>query len=178
MPEDIDKKRYGFWRLSELPIIPEPFQVKVSMEKRSKERFDYLKKLISRKDVDKVLNACDAGREGELIFTYIYELAKSKKPVQRLWMQSMTQQAIRDAFQRPRTPEQMQGLQDAAVTALIAGVTSAVWLSPEGEVERLSLTEARRRAEEGPPLVVHARATARRLNDLYAICFQEGLESS
>ncbi len=114
MPEDIDKKRYGFWRLSELPIIPEPFQVKVSMEKRGKERFDYLKKLLNRKDVDKVLNACDAGREGELIFTYIYELAKSKKPVQRLWMQSMTQQAIRDAFERPRTPEQMQGLQDAA----------------------------------------------------------------
>lgn len=114
MPEDIDKKRYGFWRLSELPIMPEKFEVKVLDEKRAKERFDGLKKLLNRKDVDKVLNACDAGREGELIFTYIYELAKCKKPVERLWMQSMTAQAIRDAFNRPRTQEQMKGLQDAA----------------------------------------------------------------
>lgn len=114
MPEDIDKKRYGFWRLSELPIIPQPFKVKPPSDKRSKERFDSLKKLMARKDVGKILNACDAGREGELIFTYIYELAKCRKPIERLWMQSMTPTAIREAFSRLRSPEQMRGLQDAA----------------------------------------------------------------
>ncbi len=114
MPEDIDKKRYGFWTLKELPIIPEKFQVKAISDKRSRERLDQLKKLINRKDVSLILNACDAGREGELIFTYIYDYAKTKKPFKRIWMQSMTKEAIRDAFQKPRTAEEMQGLQDAA----------------------------------------------------------------
>lgn len=114
MPEDIDKKRYGFWRLQELPIIPEKFELKPISDKRNRERLDALKKLIKRKDVEEILNACDAGREGELIFTYIVELAKSKKPVKRVWMQSMTKEAIKEAFDNLRTAEQMQGLQDAA----------------------------------------------------------------
>jgi len=62
MPEDIDKKKYGFWRLDALPIIPEKFQLKPIEE--SKERFDLLKKLLARKDIETVVNACDAGREG------------------------------------------------------------------------------------------------------------------
>ena len=66
MPEDIDKKKYGFWRLETLPIIPEKFGLKPIEE--SKERFTAVKKLLGRKDVDQVVNACDAGREGELIF--------------------------------------------------------------------------------------------------------------
>ncbi|MGC9451011.1 MAG: DNA topoisomerase III [Oceanipulchritudo sp.] len=114
MPEDIDKKEYGFWRLNALPIIPEKFELKAINDKRGKERFQQLKKLMARKDVGEVLNACDAGREGELIFTYIYELAKCKKPFRRIWMQSMTPQSIREAFENPRPPEVMQGLQDAA----------------------------------------------------------------
>src|SRR3954465_6384822 len=65
MPEDIDKKKYGFWRLETLPIIPEKFGLKPIPD--SKERFNQLKKLLSRKDVSEVINACDAGREGELI---------------------------------------------------------------------------------------------------------------
>src|ERR1700709_701288 len=65
MPEDIDKKKYGFWRLETLPIIPEKFGLKPVPE--SKERFNELKKLLARKDVSEVINACDAGREGELI---------------------------------------------------------------------------------------------------------------
>jgi DNA topoisomerase III len=73
-----------------------------------------LKKLMARKDIDELYNACDAGREGELIFTYIYELAKSKKPYKRVWMQSMTPASIREAFANLRSPELMQGLQDAA----------------------------------------------------------------
>lgn len=114
MPEDIDKKTYGFWRLGTLPIIPDRFSLKVIDDKRTKERFQLLKKLMQRKDVGQVLNACDAGREGELIFTYIYELAGCKKPVQRLWMQSMTKEAIRSAFTQLRPASAMQGLQDAA----------------------------------------------------------------
>ena len=112
MPEDIDKKKYGFWRLDALPIIPEKFQLKPIAE--SKERFDLLKKLLARKDVDLVINACDAGREGELIFTYIYQLAKSKLPVKSAWMQTMTQEGIREAFLSLRDGEKMRGLAEAA----------------------------------------------------------------
>ncbi|HEY4300188.1 MAG TPA: DNA topoisomerase 3 [Candidatus Didemnitutus sp.] len=112
MPEDIDKKKYGFWRLETLPIIPEKFELKPS--ENSKERFHYLKKLIARKDVDLVINACDAGREGELIFTYLCQLAKNKHPVKRLWLSSMTNEGIREAFKHLRDGEQMKGLADAA----------------------------------------------------------------
>ncbi len=112
MPEDIDKKKYGFWRLDALPIIPEKFQLKPIED--SKERFDLLKKLLARKDIELVINACDAGREGELIFTYIYQLTKSKLPVKRAWMQTMTQEGIREAFRNLREGEKMRGLADAA----------------------------------------------------------------
>jgi DNA topoisomerase-3 len=81
MPEDIDKKKYGFWRLETLPIIPDKFGLKPI--EQSKERFNAVKKLLARKDVSEVINACDAGREGELIFAYLYQLTKCKQPVQR-----------------------------------------------------------------------------------------------
>src|SRR5258708_34402745 len=112
MPEDIDKKKYGFWRLETLPIIPDEFQLQPLPEGR--ERFGQLKKLLARKDVTTVINACDAGREGELIFTYIYQLTKCKKPFKRLWMSSMTNEGINEAFKHLRSAEQMQGLADAA----------------------------------------------------------------
>ena len=112
MPEDIDKKKYGFWRLEMLPIIPEKFELKPIEE--SKDRYDQLKKLLARKDVDLVINACDAGREGELIFANIYQLTKSKLPVKRAWMQTMTADGIREAFQHLRSGSQMAGLGDAA----------------------------------------------------------------
>ncbi len=112
MPEDIDKKKYGFWRLETLPIIPDEFELQPLPE--GKERFNQLKKLLARKDVTSVINACDAGREGELIFTYIYQLTKCKKPFQRLWMSSMTNEGIKEAFKRLRSAAEMQGLADAA----------------------------------------------------------------
>ncbi len=112
MPEDIDKKKYGFWRLEMLPIIPEKFGLKPVPE--SKERFNALKKLLGRKDIDQVINACDAGREGELIFAYLYQLTKSKLPVKRAWMQTMTTGGIQDAFKNLRDGAQMAGLADAA----------------------------------------------------------------
>ena len=112
MPEDIDKKKYGFWRLETLPIIPEKFGLKPIAD--SKDRFNQLKKLLHRKDIDTVINACDAGREGELIFTNLYQLAKSKLPVKRAWMQTMTTEGIQEAFKKLRDGEQMAGLADAA----------------------------------------------------------------
>ncbi len=112
MPEDIDKKKYGFWRLEMLPIIPEIFGLKPIED--SKDRFNHLKKLLARKDIDLVINACDAGREGELIFAYLYQLAKSKLPVKRAWMQTMTTEGIQTAFNKLRDGEQMAGLEAAA----------------------------------------------------------------
>ena len=112
MPEDIDKKKYGFWRLEMLPIIPEKFELKPIAD--SKDRYDQLKKLLARKDIGAVINACDAGREGELIFANIYQLTKSKLPVKRAWMQTMTAGGIREAFEHLRTASQMAGLGDAA----------------------------------------------------------------
>ncbi|MEP7078869.1 MAG: DNA topoisomerase 3 [Chthoniobacterales bacterium] len=112
MPEDIDKKKYGFWRLETLPIIPEKFGLKPIAD--SKDRFNQLKKLLARKDVDTVINACDAGREGELIFSNLYQLSKSKLPVKRAWMQTMTTEGILEAFKKLRDGEEMAGLADGA----------------------------------------------------------------
>ncbi|MDR1906914.1 MAG: DNA topoisomerase 3 [Puniceicoccales bacterium] len=111
MPEDFDEKLKR-WSLDTLPIIPKEFHTKPIA--RNKSKFQELKKLMGRKDVDTVINACDAGREGELIFTYIYELAGCKKTVQRLWLSSMTQEAIREGFRSLRPSSEMQNLQSAA----------------------------------------------------------------
>ncbi len=112
MPEDIDKKKYGYWRLETLPIVPKKFGLKPI--KSSEDKLKVLKKQLKRKDIDQVINACDAGREGELIFAYLYQLAKSKLPVKRAWMQTMTATGIRSAFENLRPEEQMYGLRDAA----------------------------------------------------------------
>ncbi|MEX2044234.1 MAG: DNA topoisomerase 3, partial [Opitutus sp.] len=112
MPEDIDRKKYGYWRLETLPIIPAKFGLKPIED--SKERFNALKKLLARKDVHQVINACDAGREGELIFAYLYQLTKCKLPVKRAWMQTMTMEGIREAFRTLRDGEKLKGLEDAA----------------------------------------------------------------
>ncbi len=112
MPEDIDKKKYGFWRLETLPIIPAKFGLKPIED--SKDRFTALKKLLARKDLSQVINACDAGREGELIFAYLYQLTKCKLPVKRAWMQTMTMEGIREAFRTLREGEKLKGLEDAA----------------------------------------------------------------
>lgn len=111
MPADIDKK-YARWSLSNLPIIPEKFKLK-PIEK-TKKKLQSLKQLMARKDLDGVINACDAGREGELIFTYIYEITKCKLPRERLWVSSMTPSAILEAFANLKTQEQMESLQAAA----------------------------------------------------------------
>ena len=111
MPEDIDPKLRR-WRMDALPIIPKKFEVK-PIEK-TKDVFGGLKKQMARKDIEGLINACDAGREGELIFSYITQAAGCKKPVRRLWMQSMTRKGILDAFERLREGAEMSALDDAA----------------------------------------------------------------
>src|SRR5207248_2152327 len=101
------------WTFSNLPIIPDEFELK-PIEK-TKARFNALKRLIQRKDVDLLINACDAGREGELIFRYLVKLSRSKKPIRRLWLQSMTTESIRAAFEHLRSDEEMIPLAKAAV---------------------------------------------------------------
>jgi DNA topoisomerase-3 len=112
LPSELDVKR-GKWSFANLPIIPEEFHLK-PIEK-TKARFNMLKKLMKRDDVDVLINACDAGREGELIFRYLVKLAGVKKPVRRLWLQSMTADSIRDAFNHLRSEEEMVPLSKAAV---------------------------------------------------------------
>ena len=111
-PEEYEVKR-GKWSFAHLPVIPPHFALR-PIEK-SEPRLKLLTRLIKRKDVGALVNACDAGREGELIFNYIAQHAKTEKPVERLWLQSMTQQAIKDGFSKLRPGSEMQGLADAAV---------------------------------------------------------------
>src|SRR5918998_6898864 len=111
-PEDYNPA-WKSWKLDNLPMIPEEFRVR-PRDKKSEKQLKLIHKLLARSDVDRVVNACDAGREGELIFTHIYETAGIDKPVDRLWINSMTKQAIRDGFERLRPGEQMQPLELAA----------------------------------------------------------------
>jgi DNA topoisomerase-3 len=103
----------GKWSFAHLPMIPPSFEV-APIDKKAEERLKLLTRLIKRKDVTQLINACDAGREGELIFRYIVQHAKAKQPIRRLWLQSMTPAAIRDSFAALRADEQMRSLEEAA----------------------------------------------------------------
>ena len=105
--------KYAKWRYDDLPILPEHWQMAVSKDK--KKQFDVLKQLMNAPDVTEVVNACDAGREGELIFRSVYELAGCQKPMQRLWISSMEDSAIREGFANLRPGADYDGLRDAAL---------------------------------------------------------------
>jgi DNA topoisomerase III len=111
-PEDYDPA-WKSWKLDNLPMIPKEFHVR-PRDKKSATQLNLIHKLLKRKDVDRVINACDAGREGELIFTHIYETSGVDKPVDRLWINSMTKQAIREGFEKLRPSDQLEPLRDAA----------------------------------------------------------------
>lgn len=113
VPEEYEVKR-GKWSFDHLPVIPPRFDL-APIEK-TVDRLKLLSKLIKRKDVDALINACDAGREGELIFRYIVRHTGSKKPIERLWLQSMTPVAIREAFTNLLEDDAVQPLADAAVS--------------------------------------------------------------
>ncbi len=112
VPEEFEILR-GKWSFDKLPHIPPRFSLK-PIEK-SESRLKVLQKLIKRKDIDAIVNACDAGREGELIFRNIIAHTQAKQPIQRLWLQSMTSTAIRDGFARLRSDKEMRPLADASV---------------------------------------------------------------
>jgi DNA topoisomerase-3 len=111
LPEQYDVKK-GKWSFARLPVIPPHFDL-APIEK-SEDRLNLLLRLMKRKDVTGLVNACDAGREGELIFRYLVQHAKAKKPIERLWLQSMTQQSIRDGFSHLRADKDLLPLADAA----------------------------------------------------------------
>ena len=110
-PEGHEVKK-GKWSFKNLPVIPPHFDL--SPIEKNEQRLNVLLRLMKRKDVVGLINACDAGREGELIFRYIAQHARVKKPIERLWLQSMTQQSIRDGFGKLRTDKDMRPLADAA----------------------------------------------------------------
>ena len=112
LPGELDKKK-GKWSFANLPVIPDEFALKPI--ERSEGRLRLLKKLMKHPEVTRLINACDAGREGELIFRYIVKLAGCKKPIERLWLQSMTPAAIRDGFAHLRPGTELEPLASAAV---------------------------------------------------------------
>ncbi len=111
-PEAYDPK-YKSWRMSDLPIVPSKFKL-IVRDERSRKQMSVVTKQLGRDDVGEVVNACDAGREGELIFAYLYEKAKAKKPVRRLWLNSMTSAAMKQALASLRPAEEYALLEQAA----------------------------------------------------------------
>ncbi len=111
-PDAYDAK-YKSWRMADLPIVPERFKLEVRDE-RSRKQMSAVTRQLTREDIAAVVNACDAGREGELIFAYLYEKAKGKKPVKRLWLNSMTTAAIKSALQSLHPAEEFERLEQAA----------------------------------------------------------------
>ena len=111
-PDEYDE-RFKKWRMADLPIVPDHFKL-VVRDERSKKQINVIKRQLGRDDVHLVVNACDAGREGELIFAYLYEKSGSRKPVRRLWLNSMTTKAIKDAFEALRPAAELATLEAAA----------------------------------------------------------------
>src|SRR5690242_9320931 len=111
-PEDYDE-RLKQWRMGDLPIVPDEFRLR-PRDKKAEKQLKVIHKLLQRDDVERVVNACDAGREGELIFAYIYETSGVDKPVERLWISSMTKSAIKEGFEQLRPGEQLRQLEAAA----------------------------------------------------------------
>lgn len=112
MPESYDEK-YKTWNFDDLPIIPDRWKLEVAKDKKT--QFSVLKKLLTRNDLEYVVNACDAGREGELIFKRVYDLSGSHIPVKRLWISSMEDKAILDGFDHLKSGEDYKNLADASV---------------------------------------------------------------
>jgi len=111
-PDAYDAK-YKKWRFGDLPIVPKKWKL-VPNDDRAKKQLSAVHKLIKDPEIERIVNACDAGREGELIFAYLYETSKSDKPVERLWLNSMTKKAIEDAFGKLRPAAELELLEQAA----------------------------------------------------------------
>src|SRR5215467_2038274 len=115
VPPGVEAAR-GKWSFSNLPVIPPHFDLAPIEKSQSQSRLKLLAKLIKRKDVDLLINACDAGREGELIFRNIVRFTNARQPIKRLWLQSMTPSAIREGFSRLKNDQELLPLADAALS--------------------------------------------------------------
>lgn len=135
-PEVYDEK-YSDWRFDDLPIVPDTWRMNVAKDK--KQQYIVLKELMSRSDIDYVINACDAGREGELIFRRVYDLAKCKLPVMRLWISSMEDEAIREGFRTMKPGKDYDDLAAASVCR-----AQADWLIGINESRAFTTTYGRR----------------------------------
>lgn len=135
-PESYDEK-YSEWNFEDLPIIPDPWQMRVMRDK--KKQYTLLKELMHRSDVIGIVNACDAGREGELIFRRVYELAKCRLPVRRLWISSMEVQAIRNGLRSMKDGKAYDSLADASVCR-----AKADWLIGINDSRAFTTTYGRR----------------------------------
>src|SRR6266545_4133151 len=182
-PEDYDEK-WKKWRMADLPIVPDDFKL-VPRDTKSKKQLNAILKLLKRADVDRIINACDAGREGELIFAYIYEVSGVDKPVDRLWISSMTKQAIGEGFERLRPGEQLRNLEAAArsrseadwlvgmnatrADAIVAKVSGA-----DGSVESIERKEQSERA----PLLYDLTSLQRDANRRYGFSARRTLQAA
>ena len=135
-PESYDEK-YSEWNFEDLPIIPETWRLSVAKDK--KQQYIVLKELMSRSDIDYVINACDAGREGELIFRRVYQLAKCRLPMMRLWISSMEDKAICEGFQNMKQGVEYDNLAAASVCR-----AQADWLIGINESRAFTTTYGRR----------------------------------
>ncbi len=112
-PPNIYDAKYVKWSIADLPILPQKWQYLVSTS--TKKQFGILQKLMNRPDVDGIVNSCDSGREGELIFRLVYQQASCKKPFSRLWLSSMEENAIREGFQKLKPSTEYDALYNAAL---------------------------------------------------------------
>ena len=152
--------RFKKWRFADLPIVPDEFKL-VPNDEKSKKQLHAIHRLMKDDDIGEVVNACDAGREGELIFAYVYATSSAAKPVRRLWLNSMTKKAIVDAFEQLRPGEEMEPLEAAARSR-----SEADWLvGHERDPRRLdpaaSGLRRRRLAGARPDADARARRAAR-----------------
>lgn len=116
-PDKYDKK-YAKWTIEDLPILPKEYMYEINP--RTKKQFNLLKKLMAKKDVEAIVNACDAGREGEAIFRYVYDYVNCKKKIERLWISSMEDQAIREGFYKLEDGEKYENLYESAKARAMA----------------------------------------------------------
>lgn len=139
-PDELDEK-YKEWKLEDLPIFPDPFQLKVS--ESSEKQFEIVKRLMNDSDVDRIVCATDAGREGELIFRYIYQLAGCDKPVERLWISSLTYRAIKEGFESLKPASEYDNLYQSAKCRSEAdwliGMNGSRAYAIENDMRRLSV---------------------------------------
>ena len=110
---DVYDEKYGKWCYEDLPIVPQPWRYAISQDKQK--QFDLLRELLRSDEVSEVINACDAGREGELIFRTVYALSGCTKPMKRLWISSMEDEAIREGFENLRPGSEYDTLYEAAL---------------------------------------------------------------